>query len=437
MVQVIEAHGRKLVLAKSILTWVVLACRPLTVDELRCAVKLDINQTLQNAAKAIPDLCGQLVFVDRQERVQMIHETAREFLVAEGLDLELSIVKKDGHTRLTSLLLQYLSSAVLKPLAGKAQQNTGRARGFTRPTTTALPIDTSLLEYACSFFSDHLYRATSADHQLMEELSNFLSANNVLSWIEHVAKSGDLTPLPRTAMNLREYLSPRMKYVPPTDRSAKLVDGWVTDLIRVPAKFRAQLLACPSSIHSLIPPLCPSESVMSRTFGMDRRPSPTSSGLVVKGLPPGPWDDCLIRMDFDKGQTSVVSHGDRFFAIGLSTGQISLYDTASLQVLRHIQHPERVKILEFSPEDRFLASCSRKSLILWDPKSGAMTRSFPLQSPALGIVFLGIDELLGAFQSCELTKWYVKQGRMLLAELAPSWWKRIQHQLVRKRALTD
>ncbi|KAG7284386.1 hypothetical protein NEMBOFW57_010759 [Staphylotrichum longicolle] len=62
MVHFIEADKRKLLLARSILTWIVLACRPLTVDEVRAAVKLDVNQTLQNAAKAIPDLCAQLTF---------------------------------------------------------------------------------------------------------------------------------------------------------------------------------------------------------------------------------------------------------------------------------------------------------------------------------------------------------------------------------------
>ncbi|KAK4235181.1 hypothetical protein C8A03DRAFT_46637 [Achaetomium macrosporum] len=380
MVQSIEKDRRKLMLAKSIFPWVVLACRPLTIEELRCAIKLDTNQTLQNAAKAIPALCGQLTFIDQHGKVQMIHETAREFLVAEGLGLEVCIDKEQGHTRLGSLLLKYLSSPILKPSPAMAQQNSGRIRGFARTTSTSPPLDTSLLDYACAFFSEHLYRAAPADSQLMDNLCNFLGAENVLFWMEHIARRGNLAPLPRTAMNMREYLGRRMKYVPQSDESVKLVDGWVTDLIRVPAKFRDQLLACPSSIHSLIPPLCPSESVISRTF-------------VVKGLPPGPWDDCLIRMDFEEGQTTAVSHGDRLFAIGLSTGQISLYDT------------ERVRILEFSSEDLFLASCGRKNLTLWNPKSGTVVHSFPLQSPALGIAFLGQKELLGAFQSCELTKW--------------------------------
>ncbi|SPQ25705.1 80cd6532-9d7f-4fa3-bb68-de2949bee57c [Thermothielavioides terrestris] len=405
MVQSIQADRRKLPLAKSILTWVVLASRPLTVDELRCAVKLDTNQTLQNAAKAIPDLCGQLVFIDQHDSVHMIHETAREFLLSETGGLPLSMQKKRDHTRVASLLLKYLSSGVLKPLQGKAHQGGGRPRGFAKPAVTAAPADTSLLEYACAFFSEHLYRATSSDDLLMDELSDFLGTHNVLSWIEHIAAGGDLTPLSRTAMNLREYLGRRMKYVPPTDRSVQLVDGWVTDLIRVAAKFRPQLLDCPSSIHSLIPSLCPSESTISRTPTKDARQSSFASTLTVKGLAPGSWDDCLIRMDFHKGQTTAVRHGVRYFAIGLSTGQISLYDPPSIQVLQQLNHPERVRILEFSPDDLLLASCGTKHITVWDPKVGTMVSSFELQSPPLAVTFIGVDELLGAFRSCELIKW--------------------------------
>jgi pimeloyl-ACP methyl ester carboxylesterase len=419
MARSIEQDPRKLILAKSILTWVVLARRPLTVDELRCAAKFDINQTLQNATKAIPDLCGQLVFVDQHDRIQMIHDTAREFLLTEDLGLTLSVQKKHGHTRLASLLLRYLSSSALRPMPAKSQQNLGRPRGFAKPAATPPLLDTSLLEYACTSFSEHVYRASSADHQVMEDLSNFLSATSVLSWIEQVAKNGDLTPLVRAAVNLRDYLGRRMKYVPPTDRSMQLVDGWVSDLIRVAAKFRAELLACPSSIHSLIPPLCPSESVISRNFGKESRPPPGSSGLVVKGLSAGSWDDCLIRMDFQKGQTTALSHGERFFAIGVSTGQISLYDPTSLQVLRRFDHPERVNILEFSPdpEDSLLASCGTKQLAIWGTKSGSILHSFSLLSAPLAITFLGLDEVLGAFKSCTLTKWYVKTGTPLSPNL--------------------
>ncbi|KAK3681030.1 hypothetical protein B0T22DRAFT_523836 [Podospora appendiculata] len=423
MVRSIEADKRKLPLARSILTFVVLASRPLTVDELRCLVKLDVNQTLQNVVKAIPYLCGQLVFIDQDNKVHMIHETAREFLVAEDprWDLDLVITKRAGQTRLASLLVRYLCGDALK-----AQQNTkphqhagsasGRgSRGFSKPkpkpqalasaTAAAPPVDVSLLDYACRFFSEHLYRATAEDDGLMDDLCTLFRTPTVLAWIEHVAKSGDLADVTRTATNVREYLIRRMKYALPTDPSVQLVESWVTDLIRVAARFCAQLLACPSSIHCLIPPLCPSDAIIARTFA--NRPS-SGPGLVIKGLSPGSWDDCLVRLDFQNGQTTAVWHGDRYFAVGLSNGQVTLYDPGSVQRLRTVLHPERVKILHFSREDVHLASCGTKHLVVWDPKTGARTHSFALRSPPLGLSFLdaaGSDELLCAFQASELIKW--------------------------------
>ncbi|KAK4098485.1 hypothetical protein N658DRAFT_431842, partial [Parathielavia hyrcaniae] len=408
MVQSVAQDPRKLALATSILTWVALACRPLTVGELRCAVKVDINQTLQNPTKAIPDLCGQLVFIDRQNRIQVIHDTAREFLLSASFGLALSAETKQDHTRLASLLLRYLSSDVLKPSPSPSQRNPGHLKGFSKPAVAPSLLDTSLLDYACTFFSEHVCRSSPSDHQLMDDLVNFLQANSVLSWIEHIAKTGNLMPISRAAMNLREYLGRRLKYVPPTDKSMQLVDDWVTDLIRVAPKFRAALLDCPSSIHSLIPPLCPSESVISQTFGMETRLLPVPSRLSVEGIPRSSWDFCVARMDFSKGQATALRHGDRFFAVGLSTGQISLYDPISIQIIRSLDHPEPVELLEFGPNDSPLASCGGEWLAVWDPKSGDLQHKFALRSPPLAIVFLGLSELLGAFECCELIKWDLK-----------------------------
>ncbi|KAH8879232.1 hypothetical protein GQ53DRAFT_800306 [Thozetella sp. PMI_491] len=396
----IEEDRHKTSLAKSILTWVVLAPRPLALEELRAAVQLDLNQKLQNISKAIPNLCGQLVLIDRDDKVRMIHETAREFLLSDSLCSKLSVHRR-SHARLGSLLLRYLSGDVLKSRP-RRPHNTARPRGFARPATAALrPPELPLLDYACRYFSEHLYRCTSEDYELAEDLCTFLKGNNVLSWVEHIAKSQDLNDITRTAINLRRYLSRRAKYVPPTDPSIHLIDSWVTDLIRVAAKFRPQLLACPSSIHYLIPPLCPSDSVIARTYAKDPRPA----ALIVEGLPRGIWDDCLIRIDFEHGQTTAVTYGDSLFAVGLSTGQISIYDAGSVQLSLRVTHPERVKLLELSRNDQFLLSCGNKQLNLWNPKTGDQLLVVPLESLPLAFIFLSSDELLGAFQSGELRKW--------------------------------
>ena len=63
--------GRTSKLARSILTWTVCAARPLMVEELQSAIKLDTNETVLNLEKSVSSMCGQLVFVDQQGRVQV------------------------------------------------------------------------------------------------------------------------------------------------------------------------------------------------------------------------------------------------------------------------------------------------------------------------------------------------------------------------------
>ena len=166
----IESDPHKKLLAKSILTWVVLAPRPLSTDELRCAIKMDVGQTVQNITRAIPSVCGQLVFIDQSNNVQIVHETAREFLIGKDLNSDLAITKAHAHTRLSLLLVRYLSGNAMK-VQSTTEAPKRRAKGFasSRSNAAAAP-DLGLLAYAAYFFSDHIYRCTSEDDILMEEI---------------------------------------------------------------------------------------------------------------------------------------------------------------------------------------------------------------------------------------------------------------------------
>nr|AUM60061.1 hypothetical protein [Hypoxylon pulicicidum] len=404
MLLLMEKDTRTIKLAKSILTWAVLACRPLTVDELRLAVKLDVNETLQSVSKAIPSLCHQLVFVDSANRVHILHATAREFLLDETLQSEFALHGVEKHASLGSLLLRYLTNTAFKFRAPPRRQGSG-FRGFAKPVHSVSP-DLSLLDYAACFFSEHIYRGASRDDTLMAELCAFLKGRTILSWIEHIARNGDLGGITRTATDLRGYLGRKLEHLPPTDPSAYLVDCWVADLIRVAAKFRFQLLTCPSSIHYIIPSFCPSDTIISRTFANGTRPST----ITVKGIPQATWDDCLTRIDFERGRATALSYGTQFFAVGLSTGQISLFDPHSVQPVANLVHPERVKMLEFSSDGEYLASSGTRTLLVWQPKCGMQKLSFPLQSELIAFVFLSGDEFLCAFASGELTKWRLDTG---------------------------
>lgn len=386
---------RETKLAKAILTWTVCASRPLTLSEMQCALKLDIDETVHNLDRLISSICGQLVFIDQRSRIQMVHQTARDFLIQEGLDSEFSIRKAEGHARLAVKCLGYLSGSRFKPQRAQKQKlaiKSGPAK------------DSALLDYACTFFSDHLYRASSLQSEPWDALYDFLNSN-ILAWIEHLAKTGDLYYITRTAMNIKAYLARRAKYFPPIGQQAQTVEAWSVDLIRVSAKFRTSLLTSPSSIYWLIPPMCPSESIISRKFTSPHR------GLTVNGSVAAVWDDCLTQISYRDSQATAIDHGDRFFAVGLSTGKVFVYHSISGQVNRIVEHLERVKILEFSVQDKFLASGGLRKVHIWDLSTGHQIWSFGTSHQVLALAFTSEDEcLLAATQGDYVSCWCLSDG---------------------------
>lgn len=182
----LAAGGRKL--TKAILTWATCATRPLTTKELEGALRLDIKDNFPKIEECILAVCGHLVTVDRFGRVQMVHETAREFLLSDLLDSEFAINKKEAHTRIARACLTYLSGEELKP------PRTGRR--FS--TMNAVCKRAEFSTYACSEFSYHLAKADPLANDIWVLVNKFLQSN-VLSWIEIVAETRNFNPLIRAA----------------------------------------------------------------------------------------------------------------------------------------------------------------------------------------------------------------------------------------------
>ncbi|MCJ1251592.1 hypothetical protein MMC30_008827 [Trapelia coarctata] len=382
-------------LAKAILTWVVCSSRLLTLREMQSALKLDINETVQSLEKSIASTCGQLVFVDQRSRVQMVHQTARDFLLQENLDSEFAVKKSQGHARLATKCLEFLASSDFRPPRTPMPKH-----GIKSVPATDRPLS----DYASAYFSDHLYKASSFDSEPWDALYEFLGTN-ILSWMEHLARSGDLHYITHTATNLRAYLDRRAKYYPPIGQQVQTVEAWSVDMIRVSAKFRTSLLSSPASIHWLVPPMCPAESIIAQKFTSPHR------GLTVKGSTVRKWDDCLSQINYHGSQATAVSCGSRFFAVGLSTGKVILYSCVSGQQHRILEHAERVKILRIGAQNKFLASSGLRYVRIWDINMGHQIWTFNMSHQALTLDFTGEDEcLMAATQGDYLACWDLLDG---------------------------
>lgn len=382
-------------IAKAILTWTVCAMRPLTLSEMQSALKIDIDETIHNLDRSISSICGQLVFVDQRSRIQIIHQTAAQFLLEEGLNSEFAIRKVDSHAHLAVKCLEFLSGNQFKTPRGRQQ----KLAINPRPANDAV-----LINYACTFFSDHLCRASSLRPEPWDALNDFLNSN-VLSWIEYLAKIGDLYYVTRTAMNIKAYLARRAEHFAPIYQQVQDVDAWAIDLIRLSARFRNNLIAMPSSIYWLVPPMCPSESIIARKFASPHR------GLIVKGLVSKTWDDCLAQFSYCDSQATAIDYGDRSFAVGLSTGKVFVYQSISSQVSLTMDHLERVKILQFGSGDKLLASSSFRKILVWDLSTGHSIWSFKTSHQVLAVAFANENEcLMAATQGSDVTCWYLSDG---------------------------
>lgn len=362
-----EIRGKEL--AKAILMWAACAIRPMATSELDGALRLDIEDVFPKLEHSIAALCGQLVMVDKFGKILMVHETAREYLLSHDLHSEFAFDEAHAHGRMARICLQYLTGNEMKP------PRTSRWRRL--PDIQNKRGDFS--DYAYIAFSYHLCHADPLTKGLLELTEQFFSSN-ILTWIEAIANLGDLNQLIRTSKHLRTYLNAVCVERSPLDPRIRDLRQWTADLTRLAAKFANALIASPSAIYSLIPPFCPSGTMIHGVSTHSRR-------LTVLGASSEKWDDRLFCVNFRQGQPSAICYGESFVATGLSTGAVILYYATSYQEYRVLNHGEPVKIIRFRSRTDFIATCGMKMTKIWDIKSGDIVHNLKSPQNPLDMIF--------------------------------------------------
>ena len=389
-IDTISRNTRDLDTAKAILSWTVYCVRPLRTFELQQALKLDIGANVLSIRKTIEGLCGQLVYVDKNDTIRIVHPTAREFLIGNTTS-DYAIPKQRGHERLALSCLRYLGSDEMKQPRNRRFLNTRRGNVSV------------FRDYACTAFSEHVFSASSELDLVLSGLDLFLKTN-ILSWIDHVARKDTLYYITRTAKNLRGYLGRRAKCLSPLGSQVERVDAWVTDLTRLVAKFGVALIADPAAIYFMIPPLCPTTSAIFKQFGS------SPDGLVLNGVRKATWEDCISWNDFNHTATSLAS-GDKAFAVGMETGSIEVYNQGSCQWERTIEHNEHIDILKLESSGLFLASCGTRSIKVWD-QNGCELWTHRLRSRCIELVFQ-YNSLVSVSMNGLVTNWNIKTGEVM------------------------
>jgi len=150
--------------ANSLLEWVTLAFRDLTVQEVSVALKLT-NQTCSSHSRYAPDIeglqtiiesCGGLFRLE-DDKVVLLHQSVKEFLLSEHFKDRLPVL----HAKAAKACIVYLSCQELerKPLPG-------RRKSDCREVYEQLCEDFPFLEYAATSWHRHVGKAAHNDTSL-------------------------------------------------------------------------------------------------------------------------------------------------------------------------------------------------------------------------------------------------------------------------------
>ncbi|MCJ1394922.1 hypothetical protein MMC18_007802 [Xylographa bjoerkii] len=384
-------------LARSILRWIICAARPLTILEMQEAIRLDIGQRVPKMERMIERVCGQLVVIDNHGKIQLTHDTVRDFLLSEDLDSEFSIDKAEAHGHLADICLRYLIAEHIKAQAPRRSQ-------------TPL-LDTNMSgfqEYANLFFSEHVVKSPPTALDIPTNgLEKFLETS-VLSWIEYIARSKDLSSLTQTAKNFKSYVERRVDYQAPLSPGMKAVQDWAVDLIRLVTVFGRPLLYDPSAIHRIIPPLCPRTSILFRRFGNP------PLGLEVAGLSFKEWSDKIAQVSFPEDHTLALACCERRYGLGLRSGYTILYHPSTCQETLRVYHGEQVKQLVFATANDWVVMSGKERMSMWNYEFGQNIWTTELSHELLALTLTDDDStILAATKAGEVVFWNMADGEIL------------------------
>ena len=339
--------------ASTVLQCVTCSVRVLTVAELSEALHEDTFQML-DFQRSVVDLCGGFVVIDNDGNVNIIHQTAREYLLS-GSDRAFHVESEAAHKQLFLSCMRCLMAIGLR----------AKIRGNQKP---------EYLDYAASSWSSHLASTPLDCRETVEALNNFLTGHWILTWIQVLATTKKLRLLVQASKHLSRYSAKQKEQAAARNEKdhtivkQEVLDSWAVDLVKIVGKFGKILRQNPESIYKLIPPFCPHSSVVYQQFGKTKDKS-----LLVSGLSNENWDDSVARISFEFGTyASSISAAGAQIAILVSSGSVFLYDSSTFEdaTSSPIRHGERVYRMELNSTGTLLATYGYRTTKIWDTSTG-------------------------------------------------------------------
>lgn len=398
-------------MARTILTWAVCSWRPLSVSELEVALQPEFSGFV-NLQETIVQICGHFISID-SDRITFIHATARKFLVDDRPNIRAFISEEFGHEQIAIACLSHLSSDSWKRVFKAVESRNELSGGKPRPNLLVVAEkEHHFLGYPTCYWAYHVSKATLNSTKLLDALSHFLRSY-CLSWIEGIALSKNLRYLTRSAQFLKAFAkrqkrlsranSPLMSEPSTSSNTAREIQLWATDFIRIVGKFGHNIIQSPSAIHKLVPPFCPRESMIGQVFGNN-----LDKSFSVNGLPSKGWDDCLASVSVGDGKYVLqVLATDAFFITVRSSvrGPIDTYFADTCALARTLHHGEYIRCARLNKTRTVLATAGAEHYQIWDVITGEGICHKTNDSRALpvAITFGSSDaELVVALDDCTI-----------------------------------
>ena len=432
MLEKIETQSPRLqLMAKRILTWTACCWRPLGVAELQTALEPEFSGFVR-LQETIVQICGNFVSVDN-DKVSLIHMTARQFLLSGRDGAPAFINPVYGHEHIATVCLKHLSDDKWKRIFKTVEASAITATGRTPKKNRLLLAEKGnpFLGYSVCYYAYHISKSSVDSEQLPAVLKIFFM-KYCISWIEAIALSTDLRYLTRSAKYLKAYAKRRSRRLklddvdspltlkdPDTDDS-RTIHLWAIDFIRIVGKFGPNLVQSPSSIYRLIPPFCPRASMIGTVYG------PQERSILVTGLPSEGWDDCLasVSVGGEEAATKILAT-DAFFLILVSgSGTVVVWYAETCEEARRIQHGEYVSFMETNRSQSLLATAGSETYRVWDISSGRQLYRHEKTSRAIAMaIAFGStgSELIVGLDDCSVTSYDLEKSRQKWQFVVPTY----------------
>ena len=110
------------------------------------ALEIDLKETFGNIKATVVDVCAQLVTVDKLGNVQLVHETAREFLLSNVSQSEFGVDKVKANTQIAEACLEYLCGREMR-----SPRSTTRVSAIPAAMETNCVLSIRLHQFLISF----------------------------------------------------------------------------------------------------------------------------------------------------------------------------------------------------------------------------------------------------------------------------------------------